>query len=152
MLFNYCQLWRWTDGQNTVTMITGGMCVMLTSNRGHIDTIEILQLSISATEQGQNYCNCLFVWHESFMSLWAGQSLLLKERCKDERNGTLELLWDKSFISTRCSLKDPTGGRNPPSPPTAFSIPYTSIAKMQIMFQCLMMWGQPEKVLELQKE
>lgn len=39
---------------------------MLTSNRGHIDTIEVLQLSISATEQGQNYCKCLFVWHESF--------------------------------------------------------------------------------------
>lgn len=69
MLLNYCQLWHWTDGYNAVTVITGGMCTLLTADGGYTGTAEVLQFSTCATELRQNHCKLLHVWHEPFVSL-----------------------------------------------------------------------------------
>lgn len=106
-LLNHCQLWRWADGYNAVTMITGGTCRTLTSGGGHTDAVEVLQFPTSATEQRQNYCEWLFVRHESLVSLsgllgpaWTASAA--------ERKLSV-LLWEKSFILFWGSFTDSTG-------------------------------------------
>lgn len=101
MLLNYCQLWQWTDGYNTVTMITAGMCIILTSDGGYTDTAEVPQFATSATEHCQNYCKWLFVVHESFVSLWAvltSPDSLCCWKDAEGRKVLSKLLWDKRFV------------------------------------------------------
>lgn len=49
-------------------MVTGGMCVILTSDGGCTDSMKVLQFSISATEQGQNYWVAICVFCMTWLS------------------------------------------------------------------------------------